>query len=344
MKNIKVSLIVPIYNSEEYVARCLDSLLKQTLKDIEIVCINDGSTDSSEQILNEYANKYSNIKVYNKENGGCGSARNMGIDNSKGEYIEFVDSDDELKIDAAEKMYNSAKKYNSDLVVCGMERIDDVSGKLITCDMTNTKKEVINIENENLLEMLFVNPGPCNKMHKREIFKNARFPKIPVVDDLMLTLQYIPNIKIVSFVKEPLYRYKVRRESGVNTVEYSTFEQMKNMFIEIKDKYKLENLDNKYIDYIDKMAYIHIGVSMLYRMCFNKDLNKSDEISKTIKYLDTNFSSWKNLKNVNKIYLTPYVKVLMFKTVNFLYKIGLAKFFIKTYIFLITKLNIDIKW
>lgn len=344
MSNIKVSLVIPIYNSEAYLARCLDSLLNQTLKEIEIVCVNDGSTDKSEDILMEYANKYPNVKVFKKENGGCGSARNMGIDNSTGEYVEFVDSDDELKTDAVEKMYNSAKKYNSDLVVCGMQRIDDVTGKLITSDMTKVKKECIIVENEILTDLLFINPGPCNKMHRRSIFKDARFPKIPVVDDLMLTLQYVPNIKVISFVKEPLYRYKVRRESGVNTVAYSTYEQMKDMFIKIKETYLSNNLDKKYIEYIDKMAYIHVGVSMLYRMCFIKDINVNDEISKTIQYLNTSFPTWKNLKTLKKISIFPYSKLFMFKSVLFLYKVGLAKLFIKTYLFLILKLKIDIKW
>ncbi len=344
MNNIKVSLVVPIYNSEEYVARCLDSLLKQTLKEIEIICVNDGSTDSSHEILMTYANKYPNIKIFTKENGGCGSARNMGIDNSSGEYVEFVDSDDELKIDAVEKMYKSAKKNNSDLVVCGMQRIDDVTDKLITSDMTKVKKEFVTLDNESIFNLLFINPGPCNKMHRREIFKDARFPKIPVVDDLMLTLKYIPNIKVISFVKEPLYIYKVRRESGVNTVAYSTYEKMKEMFVEIKNKYLSLQLDKKYIEYIDKMAYIHVGVSMLYRMCFIKNINIGNEISKTIEYLDNNFSTWRNLKKVRGISLVSYSKVLIFKLVIFLYKFGLAKLFIKTYLFLILKLKIDIKW
>lgn len=341
---IKVSLIIPIYNSQDYVARCLDSLLKQTLEDIEIVCVNDGSTDKSLEILEEYSKKYPKIKVYSKENGGCGSARNMGIDNAKGEYIEFVDSDDILEQDAVEKMYNQAKKYNSDLVVCGMHRIDEQNGKLLTTDMMNVKLENINVEKDGLDNLLFINPGPCNKLHKKSIFKVARFPKIPVVDDLMLTLQYIPYIKNISFVKEPLYKYKVRKESGINTVEYSTYEQMKDMFIQRKKEYINMGLGQEYLDYIDKMAYIHVGVSMLYRIGYIKEKSISEEVKKTTNYLYEEFPGWKQVSKIKHITLVSQKKVFMIKTLNILYKMGLASIFIKTYIFFINKLNIDIKW
>ncbi len=344
MNNIKVSVIIPIYNSKDYIAKCLDSLLEQTLKEIEIICVNDGSTDNSQEILEKYASKHDNIIILNKENGGCGSARNLGIDNARGEYIEFIDSDDQIRPDTIEKLYLSAKKYNSDLVVCGMNRIDDVTGKLITSDMVNVKKEFINVEESDLNDLLFINPGPCNKLHKKEIFQNARFPKIPVVDDLMLTLQYIPYIKKISFVKEPLYIYKVRRESGVNTVEYSTYEHMKKLFVEIKNSYIDSKLDKKYLDYIDKMAFIHVGVSMLYRMAYIKDLNINSEINKTLDYLKSEFPNWKMISKIKKVTLVSKAKLFSVKLVCRLYKMHLAKLFINTYIFFICKLHIDIKW
>lgn len=341
---VKVSLVVPIYNAQNYLARCLDSLLKQTLEEIEIICINDGSTDKSLKILEEYSKKYFKIKVYSKENGGSGSARNLGIDNSQGEYIEFVDSDDILEQDAVEKMYNQAKKYNSDLVVCGMNRIDEQSGKLITKDMVNIELESLNVEKESLNNLLFINPGPCNKLHKKSIFEEARFPKIPVVDDLMLTLQYIPHIKNISFIKEPLYKYRIRKESGINTVKYSTYEQMKAMFIQMKKEYIKIGLGEEYLDYIDKMAYIHIGISMLYRVGYTKKNNISKEIKKTIKFLNNEFPNWKQGVKIKQIKLVPRKKVFMLKFINKLYRVGLAKIFIKTYVFSINKLNIDIKW
>ena len=109
----KVSVIVPVYNTEKYLKKCLDSLVHQTLKEIEIILINDGSTDNSQKIIDEYVLKYPKLfKVFSQKNSGQAVARNLGIKNSKGEFIAFADSDDYLEIDAYEKAYNYAVKNN----------------------------------------------------------------------------------------------------------------------------------------------------------------------------------------------------------------------------------------
>lgn len=114
---IKISVIIPVYNVEEYLKECLDSVINQTLKEIEIICIDDCSTDSSYSILEEYAKKDSRIVlIKNKENMGVGYNRNIGIKEAKGEYIGFIDSDDYISEDYYENLYNTAKKYNSDVV------------------------------------------------------------------------------------------------------------------------------------------------------------------------------------------------------------------------------------
>ena len=116
MNKIIISLIIPVYNVENYLRQCLDSIINQTLKEIEIICINDGSTDSSKQILEEYALKDERIKIINQKNKGAGAARNSGIDAATGEYIGFVDSDDWVNLDAFEKLYNKITRENVDIV------------------------------------------------------------------------------------------------------------------------------------------------------------------------------------------------------------------------------------
>ena len=118
---MKISVIIPVYNVEKYIVKCLDSLVNQTLENIEIIVVNDGSKDNSQTIIDKYVKKYpKKIKSYIKENGGQGSARNLGLEYAKGEYISFVDSDDWLDLNALEEMYNLAKKDNSDIVICDM--------------------------------------------------------------------------------------------------------------------------------------------------------------------------------------------------------------------------------
>lgn len=116
----KLSIIVPVYNVEKYLPKCLESLIKQTLKDIEIICVNDGSMDNSLAILKEFASKDSRIKIIDNQHQGVAKTRNTGIEQSTGEYIGFVDSDDYIDIDFFEKLYNSATKSNSDIAIASI--------------------------------------------------------------------------------------------------------------------------------------------------------------------------------------------------------------------------------
>lgn len=131
MSKIKVSVIVPVFNVEEYLSTSLDSILNQTLKDIEIICINDGSTDASLDILENYAKKDARIKIISKKNEGQGIARNIGLDNAQGEFIAFVDSDDFIKEDMLEKSYKKSVSKNLDLVMYKVSSFDNETQLMI---------------------------------------------------------------------------------------------------------------------------------------------------------------------------------------------------------------------
>lgn len=125
---IKISVIVPVYNVKKYLPKCLDSIIAQSLKEIEIICVNDGSTDGSDKILNEYANKDNRIKIINRKNGGLSAARNTAIPYAKGKYIGFVDSDDYIEPAMYELMYYNAEHFASQMVICAVHKIDDTTG------------------------------------------------------------------------------------------------------------------------------------------------------------------------------------------------------------------------
>ena len=137
---IKVSIVIPVYNVQKYLHECLDSLINQTLKDIEIICINDGSTDNSLNILKEYALKDSRIKVIDKENEGQGIARNLGIELAQGEFIGFVDPDDWLEPEMLEMMYNQAKVLFSQVVICDYKKYFEDDNKY--CDVNIFRKAI----------------------------------------------------------------------------------------------------------------------------------------------------------------------------------------------------------
>ena len=148
---IKVSVIVPVYNVEKYLEKCLDSLVNQTLKEIEIIIVNDGSPDNSHKIIDKYTKKYKNIKAYLKENGGLSDARNYGLKKASGEYIAFLDSDDFVKEDMYQKMYEKAKSGNFDMIVCDLNYKSENSSVIqrafsnIKHDTTNIKQAMLNI-------------------------------------------------------------------------------------------------------------------------------------------------------------------------------------------------------
>ena len=159
---VKVSVIVPVYNVEKYIEKCLESLVNQTLKDIEIIVVNDGSPDNSQKIIDKYVQKYpKKIKSYIKENGGQGSARNFGLQKAEGEYIGYVDSDDYVELDMYEKLYNKAKKENLDIVICGSHNVTEEGLKTIELD-----RQIFKDKKKNAF---FGRMAVWNKIYKKDL-------------------------------------------------------------------------------------------------------------------------------------------------------------------------------
>lgn len=177
----KISIIVPVYNSEKYLSKCLDSLVNQTLQDIEIIIINDGSTDNSQNIIDNYIKKHpTKIKNFFQQNSGQASARNFGIKNAKGEFIAFVDSDDYLELDAYEKAYTFAMQNNFDIVSFNFwEETVDNKYKSSYRKFTDVEPDIKYVLNET---------SPCNKIIKTNLFikNNIKFLDNYIYEDLEL--------------------------------------------------------------------------------------------------------------------------------------------------------------
>lgn len=210
--NPKVSIIVPVYNSEKYLERCLDSLVMQTLEDIEIICINDGSTDKSLEILEEYG---SNIVVINQENQGQSIARNKGIDIAKGEYIGFIDSDDWVDVDYFEKLYKAAKKHDADIAVAGIVRLHKFGKKyhlkfteeIVTNDV-NKKFQLCDLPDRSYV---------WNKIYKKEslLSDNIKFVENIIFEDCIFTPQVLHKLNKLVTVPNTYYYYWKHTNSTV---------------------------------------------------------------------------------------------------------------------------------
>lgn len=210
-----VSVIVPVYNTERYLRRCLDSIVNQTLKELEIILVDDGSTDNSNRIMKEYELKYPDrVQVYTKDNGGQGSARNLGIQKSKGKYIGFVDSDDYVDTRMFETMYQAAEQDQCDLVECHYHYLCEEGKK------TKEYRTRGDIRQYRDQKDMFINPqaSPCNKLFRREILMHAEvdFPEGIIYEDTSFFIKTIPFIQKERYVNERFYYYFLRGNSTMN--------------------------------------------------------------------------------------------------------------------------------
>ncbi len=210
----KISIIVPVYNVKKYLSKCLDSLINQTLKDIEIICVNDGSTDNSLDILNEYAKKDERIVVINKENSGPGASRNLGIEKATGEYIQFVDSDDWIEKETCEICYKKAKEHDVDMISFNANKI--CNKKTFPIYYYNTKTERI-IDFEKVLPIIFKSPfHSCHYLIKTNFLINndIHYPEnIFWGEDIPFVLKCWTHTKKVCLIPNRLYNYIQRQNS-----------------------------------------------------------------------------------------------------------------------------------
>ncbi|MBZ9570774.1 glycosyltransferase [Methanobrevibacter sp. TMH8] len=215
---IKVSVIIPVYNVGDYLEKCLDSVINQTLSDIEIICVNDGSTDNSPKILDRYAKLNSNIKVINKENGGAGSARNLGILHANGEYVGFVDGDDWISKDMYEKLYKNAQRYDSDMAMCPIQVVNaDYNANLSYYtleffDESFNDRSFNHFDTKNFLFKITVTQS--NKIYRNSLLKELRgelFPENLIFEDTIFFHKVYLNSKRVSLVRNFLYYYRFNR-------------------------------------------------------------------------------------------------------------------------------------
>lgn len=234
-KNIKVSIIVPVYNVEEYLNRCIDSLLKQTLKEIEIILVDDGSTDLSSQICDEYEKNNSNIKVLHLENGGPARARNKGIEIATGEYIGFADSDDYCHPEQFEKLYQNAKDNNSDIAMCSFF-VDSVKGlepiiipfKSLYNSNAEIKNDVVKCfygEYVHGLNSLWI------KIFRRSLLNdnNIRMDEtLRRAEDKWFIFEALKVSAVFSYIEDNLYYYYQNESSIMHNAQNDSYEHLLN--------------------------------------------------------------------------------------------------------------------
>ena len=318
----KVSVIVPFYNVEKYIDKCLNSLINQTLEDIEIIIVNDGSKDTSETIAKEYASKYKNKIVYlEKENGGLSDARNYAIPYATGEYIAFLDSDDYVEFDMYEQMYKKAKKENADIVECNL--LWEYPNETI-----ESKGRIYKDKHDILLNARVV---AWNKLIKRELIEKTKvkFPYGLRYEDVEFFYKLIPYINKLEIVNKSFVHY-VQRDNSISNSQNARTKEIIDILDNVIAYYKENSIYEEYKNELEYNYARYLLCSSFLRMIMIEDKNERKEI---IKYswnkLNETFPNWKknsyirnkNLKNnymlsVNNITIKIYEKIGRFSFVR----------------------------
>jgi glycosyltransferase involved in cell wall biosynthesis len=224
---LTTSVIVPVYNVEPYLRESLDSLIAQTVQNFEVILVNDGSTDASPRICEEYCRKFpEKFHLYSEENRGLSAARNLGIDRARGEFVCFVDSDDWVSPDFLERLQNAALEERADVVVCGYRAhyanntVEDFSG-------------VDSFGGDIRRRILLGQTFACNKMFRRELFDDAetRFPEGICYEDLGLIPLLVARARKLAVIEAPLYHYRSGRPGAITTFRD---ERMLHIFVSLK--------------------------------------------------------------------------------------------------------------
>ena len=277
MSEPKVSVIVPVYNCEKYIARCMDSLINQTLTDIEIIVIDDESKDRTFGILKEYENKDKRINLITKKNSGVSSSRNKGIELATGKYIAFVDGDDWIDLDCLERMYEVSEKNQTDITMCSYIREFKVHSKPRKINLEENK--VYEDEDLKILHRKLVGPikeefsqpesldslgTVWGKLYKRELLKElgTKFidlKEIGTAEDTLFNFMVFKDIAKLSFINKCFYHYWKENENSITTkYNPNIFIQWKNLFKYMEDFIKENNLDNSFYEALNNR--ICVGV------------------------------------------------------------------------------------
>lgn len=344
---IKLSIVVPFYKTEEYLPRCLDSLLAQTLDGVEIICVNDGSPDGCLAKLKEYEEHHPGIvRVVNKVNGGLWAARWSGTDVARGKYVAYVDSDDYVDPTFAEDFWRCAEHEGADVVVCGFNRIEEGTGKVLSTEMSAAKPNFLpHREPGRLIE---INPAAWNKCFRRDLLQRMHRLEEPpaILEDVTLSqLAYLASNRPVAFTGAAPYQYMIREGSMINTVTVSQVESVRKALCEVAAYFDADEAEPGLRESLDATAFLHLGVSMAFRLSCSEGIDLSGQLRATDDYLEVHFPTWRKSPYITFSYAFShggaYVKLYL---ASLAYKAHLMRPALAMYRFLLTCTGKEIKW
>ena len=292
----KYSIVVPVYNVEEYIEKCINSILKQDYHDFEIIIVNDGSTDGSKDIIDEIAKKHPEIiKVIHQKNKGLGGARNTGLEQARGEYVWFVDSDDTIRADALTVINCFLEKEQADLLAFDLMDVDEQGNHLAKeKGITWEYKGVFSIN--EMPQILFVSPSACNKIFKRTLFEqdHIRFPEHVWFEDLFTIPKIYLHAKKIGYIDESLYLYLQRQGSIMKNSNIEKNKDIMGALEEIVLYYKKNDVYERFKEEMEYLAIVNVYLLASVRVL--KGNRKSYLLSELKGYMEKNFPEYKKNK------------------------------------------------
>lgn len=343
----QVSIIVPCYNAQDFLSRCLDSLLAQTLNAIEIICVNDGSTDNTANVLRAYQETHpSKIVIIEQKNAGAWSARWTGIQHARGRYTTFLDSDDTADEDCATLLLAAAQACNADMVVCGYRRVNASTGAEYSTEFCEGRRDFV--AKDDLGALLTVNTALWNKLIRTNVLhglKNLSNPPRQLEDVCLLLLLYERMSGTVTFVPKPLVNYRVRQGSTITTVTPQDVKDALAALSQVKKQYETHGASIQYGELLADMAFLHVGISMSYRLARAIAVDKAKAIAENLRAVDDVFPEWRHSSYLKFGYARSQgVSHVKLSCASLACKLGLLSLAVRTLGWLKRRRNSEISW
>ena len=333
MDSVKISIIVPVYNTENYLEDCIFSILNQTFEDFEVIFVDDGSTDNSLNILNEFANNDQRLKVIHfDENKGVSYARNAGLDNAKGDYIIFIDSDDIFEFEALGEVYSLAEKFSLDMLIFKLQNFDNNTGENVYRRNFDMKflKDIVGDDVFNfsrVVDYFFkISPTIPGKLFRKDLIGSLRFPEKLIFEDNPFFIAVFLNADRIYFYDKYLYNRRLRDDS----ISHSFFNQFSDS-VEIYEKIITIVEDNQVYDVLKEQLLRNQCKDIFNRFTQVDDTNKKDFFEKikiSFSNLKDKLEADKTLANSNEKTRIIFYSAIEAKTANE-YELMVQDYFLK---------------
>ena len=342
-QTLKLSIIVTVYNGENTLRKCLNSIYRQTFDNYELICVDDGSTDHSLEILRQEARKNTKVKVVHQNNEGVWFARKKGILEASGEWIGFVDCDDMVE----ENMYREmllVSKQDKDIgmVVCGFHKVDARTGRIYTSQMTSFGKRVMDARgNQGFLAA--INPSMCNKIFRLDDVKHAiELDKAPrIMEDLIFISSILPLFQKVAFTDQTFYLYYNQRKSATKTIGYQDILCAKEA---VADLTVFWNVRYQNHTLLELLILLHLGIAMTMNYNQDEGKNRMQIWKELLDYLDSQFPFWKKNPYLTFSYCKHYRIMWKFYLTSLIFHTPAFPVVASLYHILEHRLKIDLKW